>query len=291
MSHSHGNGHGHHHHRHDEFDWEAMADSLELDAAITMPIVHDIVRTGTPHVDWATIGHVLDIGCGPGAVAVALCRLAPAARITALDSSAPLLGRVRHRAAQLGLDDRIWTIAADLDTPLPTLPAADVVWASMVLHHVSDATATLGDLRQRLAPGGTLVMVEFGNNPTVLPATDPLRECGTWGRFQAATTASLNERLGLDPVTIDWPALLERAGFIDTVDTGLSAHHPSPLDEVGRAWLTKHVRRGIEMAGDRLDAADVSVLSSLLEQIPTRNDLFVHAERRVIVTRRPRADA
>jgi trans-aconitate methyltransferase len=291
MSHSHDNGHGHHHHQHDEFDWEAMADALELDAAITLPIVHDIVRTGTPWVDWATIGHVLDVGCGPGSVAVALCRLAPAARVTALDSSAPLLGRVRHRAAQLGLDDRIWTIAADLDSPLPALPAADVVWASMVLHHVADAAATLGHLHQRMAPGGTLVMVEFGNNPTVLPATDPLRESRTWDRFQAATTASLNERLGLDPVTIDWSTLLERAGFIDTVDTGMAAHHPSPLDEVGRAWLAKHVRRGIEMAGDRLAVADVAALSSLLEQIPTRNDLFVHAERRVIVARRPPFDA
>jgi trans-aconitate methyltransferase len=281
--------HGHHHHQHDneEFDWEAMADALELDAAITLPIVHDIVRSRTPHVEWPSIGHVLDIGCGPGAVAVALSRHAPRARVTALDSSAPLLGRVRHRAAQLGLDDRIWTIAADLDGPLPTLPAADVVWASMVLHHVSDAPSTLGRLYEALMMGGTLVMVEFGNVPTILPVTDALRESGTWSRFQAATTASLNERLGLDPVAIDWPALLAAAGFVDIVDQGMAAHHPSPVDDTGRAWLTKHVGRGLEMAGDRLSGDDIEALTALLHDIPHRDDLFVHAERRVVTTRRP----
>ncbi|MBI4932974.1 MAG: methyltransferase domain-containing protein [Actinobacteria bacterium] len=283
--------HGHHHHAHDdEFDWEAMADSLELDSAITLPIVHEIVRTCTPHVEWATIGHVLDIGCGPGAVAVALSRHAPRARITALDSSAPLLGRVRHRAAQLGLDDRIWTIAADLDGTLPTLPPVDVVWASMVLHHVSHAVVTLGRLKDALAPGGTLVMVEFGNAPTVLPVTDPMRESGVWGRFQSATAATLNERLGLDPVGIDWPALLDAAGYVDIVDQRVAAHHPSPLDDTARTWLTKHVGRGLEMAAERLTADDGEALGTLLHDIPQRDDLFVHAERRVVVARRGAAE-
>lgn len=297
MTSSHAHGH-HHHHGHDdrhhdqdsEFDWEAMADALELDAAITLPIVHDIVRTCTPHVEWATVRHVLDIGCGPGAVAVALSRHAPRARITALDSSAPLLGRVRNRAAQLGLDDRIWTIAADLDGALPTLPPVDVVWASMVLHHVSHAVVTLGRLKDALAPGGTLVMVEFGNVPTVLPVSDPLRESGAWGRFQAATTATLNERLGMDPVAIDWPALLDAAGFTDIVDQGLAAHHPSPLNDTARAWLTKHVSRGLQMATDRITDGDVEALTALLHDIPQRDDLFVHAERRVVVARRGAAE-
>jgi SAM-dependent methyltransferase len=280
----------HQHHQHeppDDFDWEAMADSLELDAAITMPIVHDIVHTGTQHVDWTAIAHVLDIGCGPGAVAVALSRHAPSARITALDSSTPLLGRVRHRAAELGLDDRIWTISADLDAPLPSLPVADVIWASMVLHHVADPGATLTRVLDQLAPGGTLVMVEFGNGPTVLASDDPLQASGVWTRFQAATTASLNERLGLDPVVIDWPKLLCDVGFGDVTDAGMAADHPSPLGDTGRAWLAKHLRRGVEMAGDRLTAGDAGALTTLADDIPHRDDLFVHAERRVLVARRP----
>ncbi|MEI7547340.1 MAG: hypothetical protein WCK21_04695, partial [Actinomycetota bacterium] len=40
----HGHEHEHHHDRPADFDWEAMADSLELDAAMMMPIVQDVAR-------------------------------------------------------------------------------------------------------------------------------------------------------------------------------------------------------------------------------------------------------
>jgi hypothetical protein len=41
------------------------------------------------------------------------------------------------------------------------------------------------------------------------------------------------------------------------------------------------------MAGDRLSGDDVEALSALLHDIPHRDDLFVHAERRVVTARRP----
>jgi 2-polyprenyl-3-methyl-5-hydroxy-6-metoxy-1,4-benzoquinol methylase len=60
-----------HDHEHgDNFDWEALADSLELDAAITMPIVDQLL--GSPLVSSAL--HVLDVGCGPGVVSVRLAQ-------------------------------------------------------------------------------------------------------------------------------------------------------------------------------------------------------------------------
>lgn len=289
MTHGHGHGHGHDH-GHDrpaDFDWDVLAGSLELDAAITMPIVLDVSTRRTPHLDWGSVQHVLDVGCGPGAVAVALCRQAPNARVTALDSSTQLLGRVRQKAVEMGLDDRVWTVAGDLEAPLPAMPPADVVWASMVLHHVTDPVATLRRLAGLMPAGGTLVMVEFGNQPTVLPADDPLRTSGTWARFQQATAASLNERLGLDPVAVDWPSLLCDAGFVDVTDEPMAAHHPSPLGDLQRAWLDKHLRRGVDMAGDRLTPADAAALADLADAVPRRDDLFVHAERRVLVARTP----
>jgi ubiquinone/menaquinone biosynthesis C-methylase UbiE len=285
--HGHGHGHNHGHHRSDDFDWDTWADSLELDAMITNPIVHEVVRNRTPNVSWPSITNVLDIGCGPGAVAVALCRLAPAARITALDSSTALLNRVRQRAAESSLDHRIWTVAADLEGTLPTMPAADVVWASMVLHHVTDPVGILRRLATAMQPGGTLVMVEFGNTPTVLPAPDPLRVSGTWTRFQAATSASLTDRLGLDPVTVDWPTMLAEAGFTDITDEGVAAHHRAPLDDGARRWLEQHLLRGVAMAGERLSHDDGAAITALAGSIQTRDDLFVHAERRVLTASRP----
>jgi SAM-dependent methyltransferase len=283
--HDHGHGHGHGHS--DSFDWEALADSLELDAAITMPIVDQLL--GSALVSCAL--RVLDVGCGPGVVAVRIAQDGPRRSVTAIDSSEPLLDRVRRRAADAGIGDRVVTLVGDLDHPLPSTEPADLVWASMVLHHVTDPGATLERLRDRLAPGGVLVMVEFGNAPTVLGPDDPLVIDGTWVRFQAATAASLTERLGLDPVTIDWPATLSGAGFDDITDEGLQAVHPAPLSATARAWLVKHLRRGIEMAADRLDARDLAALDRLADDAPRRDDLTVVAERRVLTARRPHTDA
>jgi hypothetical protein len=46
------------------------------------------------------------------------------------------------------------------------------------------------------------------------------------------------------------------------------------------------VRRGIEMAGERLAAADVELLSELAGSVDRRDDVFVRAERRVLTARR-----
>lgn len=252
--HEHGHEHqGHRHHHHgDDFDWEALADSLELDAAITLPIVDEVVHTSVP--DGAAV--LVDVGCGPGVVAA-------------------------------GLGDRVRTVLGDLEQPLPTIGPADLVWASMVVHHVADPVAALSALRRVLRPGGTLVMIEFGSPPEVLSPDDPLVLAGAWQRFEAATAASLRERLGLDPVEVDWPALLAAAGYTDVVDTGRTAVHRSPLGPTARAWLVQHVRRGIEMAGDRVAAVDVAALNAFADSVPSRDDLTVRAHRRVITATAP----
>lgn len=278
---AHGHSHTGHQHHDDGFDWDAMAERLELDAAITEPIVgHVIAEIGTAFT------HVLDVGCGPGSVAATLAELQPHAVVTALDSSVPLLHRARHRAHELGLAERMHFVEGDLESSLPDTPPADLVWASMVLHHVTDPVATLRALHDRLQRGGTLVMVEFGAPPAVLPAGDALLTSGTWARFQDATSAVLNERLGLDPVAIDWPAHLGAAGFADILDTRRHAVHPSPLSDTARAWLEPHVVRGIEMAFDRLDPDDVAALEAFAATVADRDDLAITAERRVLVAHR-----
>ena len=259
-----------------------MADRLELDAAIVEPITRQVISE-LP----GPFTHVLDVGCGPGAVAMILAELVPDASVTALDSSAPLLRRVRAHADRAGIAHRVQTVEGDLEHDLPSLPPADLVWAGMVLHHVGQPVATLQRLHRQLTPGGTLAMMEFGRTPTVLPDHDPLVTSGVWARFQAATTASLDERLGLDPVAIDWPAFLAVAGFVDVIDRGLEAVHPVPPTDTVRAWLVPHVERGVEMAGDRLDGADAAALLAFAAEVPMRDDLTVVARRRIVTARRP----
>ena len=282
--HTHGHPHGHGHGG--DFDWKSMAERLELDAAITDPIAREVVGElrATHH---GPIARVLDVGCGPGAVACTLLEALPEAQLAALDSSPELLDRARIRAgARPELADRLVTLLGDLDHDLPPLAPVDLVWAGMVMHHVADPDATLRRLHAALASGGTLVIVEFGDVPRVLPEGDPLLRDGTWARFQAATTAALDERLGFDPVRVDWPALLTAAGFGDVRDTGRVAVHPAPLSPTARAWLVQHVRGGLAMAGDRLSAADRAALDTFADTVAHRDDLAVTAARRVLMSRR-----
>ncbi len=271
----------HHHDHGDDFDWVALADRLELDAAITEPIVCQVLAT----ID-GPVRHVLDVGCGPGTVATTIATALPGAHVTALDTSAELLRRVHLAAARAGVGERVQTVLGDLEHDLPPLAAADLVWAGMVVHHVSDPVATLRRLHDALAPGGTLVMIEFGDPPRVLPDGDPLLVDGTWQRFQAATASVLARRLGLDPVAVDWPAHLGAAGFVDVVDAMRVAVHSAPLGPTAQAWLVPHLERGVEMAADVMAEGDATRIVALANTVATRPDLVVVAARRVLLARR-----
>ena len=291
--HGHGHQHGHGHgHGHDDpnFDWEAMADSLEVDGAMALPlvgaVVADLVAGG---LDPAAVGHVVDVGCGPGVVTCALAGHLPEAAVTALDSAGQLLYRVRHRAAGHSLHERVATMEADLEHDLPALAPADLVWASMVVHHVAEPVVTLGRLLAALRPGVTLVMVEFAGSPSVLPDDDPLVAGGAWDRLEHAATASLLTRLGFDVIGHDWPAELTAAGFTGVTDRVVTFHHDAPLDETGQRWLVRHVRRGLQMAGEALPAADGAALEAFATAVEAgeRRDAFMRGERRVLTARRP----
>jgi release factor glutamine methyltransferase len=63
--------------------------------------------------------HILDIGTGTGAIALALAAHLPAARITAVDLSPEALEVARQNAAAHNLEDRVELILSDLLAGLP----------------------------------------------------------------------------------------------------------------------------------------------------------------------------
>ena len=284
-------GHGHQHRHGADFDWEAMADKLEVDGTFVLPLVATVVDDlAAAGLDADRVGHVIDVGCGPGVVTCALAHHFPSAHVTGLDSAGELLARLRARAGEAGLDGRVAAREADLEHDLPPLEPADLVWASMVVHHVADPIATLRRLGGLLRPGGTFVLVEFGGRPRVLPDDDPLVAQGTWQRLEDAATASLAERLGPDRIGRDWPSELTAVGLTHVHDRVVPFRHEAPLDELRRSWLVRHVRRGTGMAGDGLSSDDVSALDAFAAAVESleRTDPFVVAERRVVTARRPR---
>ncbi|OUE08541.1 hypothetical protein CMsap09_06310 [Clavibacter michiganensis] len=244
----------------------SLAVMLDLDARI----LHGHLRELTAWVRRLardTAGRVVvDLGAGTGTGTVALARRFDRAEVVAVDASDPMLARVAERAVVDGLADRIRTVRADLDEGWPGLPPADVMWASLMLHEVRDPAALLARIRDGLAPGGLLAVVEMDGPPRFLPdQLDPaLGRPGLAGRLDDAVTHGGTG----GPSHPDWAPWLSEAGLID-VETRAFRIDPDPADPVAaqatlpyaRAWLTR-VR---DRSGDRLDADDRAALDALLD--------------------------
>lgn len=74
-------------------------------------------------------GKILDIGCGSGMQTLALARLCPDCRITAIDLHQPFLNDLTLRAKKAGLDGRIVTHQASMDDLPFDENSFDIIWS------------------------------------------------------------------------------------------------------------------------------------------------------------------
>lgn len=81
---------------------------------------------------------VLDIGCGPGDVVIRLARAAPAARITAIDGSAPMIALARASIRGAALEDRVTALRGYVPGVALDEHAFDMVVSKDLLHHLPD---------------------------------------------------------------------------------------------------------------------------------------------------------
>ena len=144
-------------HDHD-VDWAQQATAAELEAEVLIDMVEESVTrvADQTRADGIDVRRVIDIGSGPGVGTGVLAQRSPDAEVVAVDGSDAMLAKVDARAAALGLADRVRTVHADLPAGFDELGPADVVWASMVLHHIGDERAALASIQRLLAPGGLL---------------------------------------------------------------------------------------------------------------------------------------
>ncbi len=117
-------------------------------------------------------GHTLiDVGCGPGNATLDLAELVgPTGRVIALEKSRRFLDALEWCARERGINT-IVTHEIDLDRdPLPEF-TADGAWCRWALSFMSGPRALLANLRERIRPGGTLVLHEYFDYATW--RTDP----------------------------------------------------------------------------------------------------------------------
>ena len=279
--------HQHQHHDHDNTDWAAMGEQIELDGEVLAGFVHDATRTITERFAGESVRTIVDVGSGPGVGSCTLAVAFPEATVTAFDASAPLLVRAHARAERLGLGARLGTKVGDLEHGLTMAEPVDLVWASMMLHHLHDQEAALGVVRRLLRIGGLLAIVEFGAPLVCIPPDDAyadlLRRC------EAAVRDWLPEHLPTGPAAPNGPkaalqAALEHAGFGRVEHATLTVELSAPLATEARRFVVQSFTRLREIVETRLDAADLAGLNELLDAhnprgLAMRDDLLVRAGR------------
>jgi demethylmenaquinone methyltransferase/2-methoxy-6-polyprenyl-1,4-benzoquinol methylase len=120
----------------------------------------------------------LDACAGTGLVGLELARRG--ARVTLLDASREMLSIAERRAAAAGL--QVEMLAADLESgPPPPAASFDVVTMAFGLRYFAAPVGALGRLREALAPGGRLLLVD-----AVCPPRDVIGRAGGVYFFEIA---------------------------------------------------------------------------------------------------------
>lgn len=103
-------------------------------------------------------GKVLDIGCGPGHIALQLVTQMPALEVIGVDLSENMLKIAEEHRAVCSQGERVSFEIADakgLDFPDDSF---DVVCSNTILHHIPDPVPFLAEAWRVLKPGGVLLI-------------------------------------------------------------------------------------------------------------------------------------
>jgi SAM-dependent methyltransferase len=163
------------------------------------------------------------------------------------------------------------------------VPAARLVWASRVVHHLPDQRAGLAALAGLLTPGGCLAVAVGGLALRCLPWDLGIGEPGLADRLTArrdAWFAGMRASMpGATRMPHGWNRALSEIGLVGVTSFSYLVDRPAPLAEPARAsvedWL-----RWMANTTDVLDSADADTVRRLLDPadpayIRTRDDTFV----------------
>jgi ubiquinone/menaquinone biosynthesis C-methylase UbiE len=132
---------------------------------------------------------VLEIGPGPGGLAVELARRAASMRLTGVDIDPAMVDRAALRARREGLDGRLAFVVGDV-AALPFPDASfDLVTSSFSVHHWPDAATGFAEIRRVLRPGGRAIVYDLSDRWGHLERkAPPLAKAAALGGFAGART-------------------------------------------------------------------------------------------------------
>lgn len=113
---------------------------------------------------------VLDLGCGPGDIAVRVARARPRWRITGLDASQPMLDWAAKFIEKQKLDDRVTLRIGDAKKLNIARESFDVVFSNSLLHHLSEPVAFWEEMLRVARPRAAFFVRDLVRPPDELVA-------------------------------------------------------------------------------------------------------------------------
>jgi len=106
-------------------------------------------------------GHMADLGCGPGDIAIRMATFFPGWRITGLDAGENMLKRARERLASEPVAARIEFRLTHLPDASLDAQCCDAVISNSLLHHLPDPQVLWRSVLQLGAPGAAVQVMDL----------------------------------------------------------------------------------------------------------------------------------
>jgi SAM-dependent methyltransferase len=278
-------------HTHDNIDWPtrlaALKQADELDAVYHRQVADRLIDlTGAN-----TKPTIVDIGSGGGGMSIAFAQALKArtgGRVVLSDAVPELLAAATARVNEVaaGTPVAVEAVRADAaDEQLAEhLPAADVVWASRVVHHLPDQQSAINSLTRIVAPAGWLALCEGGLATRCLPWDLGIGDPGLGLRLTAARDrwfATMRSEIpGVKSLPVGWNKALERAGLTDVFSFSYLIDHPAPAPAPVRQSVVDWLTWTSNVGEDQLTTSDRETVARLLDPTDTayvgaRDDVFV----------------
>ncbi|SDR20026.1 methyltransferase [Actinopolyspora saharensis] len=286
-----------HGHSHDNIDWDSRLSELreedELTAAETGRLAADLVSDGR------NCESVVDVGSGAGGAAAAFAAALPSGLVTLVDSAPELLAEARRRAEEsAGANVRVRGVPGDVATaePSDSVEPADLVFASLMVHHLPDQLDGLRRLSRLVRPGGRLVVVESGLWARTLPWDVGVGQPGLEDRLLAARQTWFRrmreEMPGSVRLPVGWATALRQAGLDEVTSWSYLVDRPAPATGPVLNVVLRRLRWLREAAWTECSAADVDALDQLLDEngpnyAGDRDDLYYLSADTVYVGTKP----
>jgi ubiquinone/menaquinone biosynthesis C-methylase UbiE len=106
-------------------------------------------------------GKLVDLGCGPGDIAIRFARALPGYSITAVDGSGPMVSLAETAVKAAGVADRVHVRCARLPMlPLP-LQSFDAIVSNSLVHHMPDPFLFWNEVVRLGKPGATVLIMDL----------------------------------------------------------------------------------------------------------------------------------